>query len=129
MDKLHIAYNIQRQIFHKANGRKFFFDKDFLRLDENDDIDELARTHAEKVDKMQRRYSCLLDKYGIAFDYSHVNIAWNDNDTPIALEVHKCRREYLFNFTKCKEYFNNLNADNPKREEGIYILNRIGQLL
>ena len=45
------------------------------------------------------------------------------------LEVHKCRRDYLFNLSKCKEYFNKLNTDNEKMEEALIILNQIEQLL
>ncbi|MBB6697571.1 hypothetical protein [Clostridium algidicarnis] len=129
LDKLHIAYNVQRQNFHKSNGRNFYYDPDFLKLDENDDIDELAKEHFKKINRMQEEYSYLIDKYGLAFDHSYVNITWKDNDIPISLEVHKCKRDYLFNLNKCKKYFYNLNNNNERKEEALIILNRIEQLL
>lgn len=128
LDKLHIAYNIQRQNFHKSNGRKFYYDTEFLKLEGNDDIDKLSRLHFEKIDKMQKEYSYLINKYGIAFDHSHVNITWKGDGTPVSLEVHKCRRDYLFNLSKCKEYINSLDNGNTK-EEALVIINRIEQLL
>jgi hypothetical protein len=128
LDKLHMAYNIKRQNFHKSNGRKFYYDTEFLKLEEKDDIDELARLHSEKTDKMQKEYSYLIGKYGLAFDHSHVNITWKNADTPVSLEVHKCRRDYLFNLSKCKEYLNSLENSGTK-EEALVIINCIEQLL
>lgn len=128
LDKLHIAYNIQRQNFHKSNGRKFYYDNKFLKLEEKDNIDELAKLHSQKVDIMQKEYLYLMNKYGVAFDHSHVNITWKDNNIPVSLEVHKCRRDYLFNLSICKKYINSLDINNSK-VEALIIINRIEQLL
>ncbi len=51
LDKLHIAYNLQRQIYHKSCGMDYYYDPEFLKLDENDDIDALERMHSEKVEE------------------------------------------------------------------------------
>ena len=128
LDKLHIAFNIQRQDFHQSNGRKFYYDAEFLQLDENDDISELARMHYDKINKMQMEYSYLIDKYGLAFDHSHVNITWKNDNVPVSLEVHKCRRDYLFNMDKCKSYIDSIDNSEDK-EDALIITKRIEELL
>lgn len=128
LDKLHMAYNIQRQKVHKSNGRNFYYSPNFLKLAEEDNIEELAEEHFERVSRMQKEYSYLIDKYGLAFDHSQVNITWKDNDIPVSLEVHKCRRDYLFNLDKCKDYIHNL-MDSKEKEDTLIIINRIEELL
>ena len=128
LDKLHIAYNIKRQEFHKTNGSHYYYDPEFLNLDKNNNIEELSEEHFKKVNKIQKDYSYFIYKYGLAFDHSHVNITWKHNNIPVSLEVHKCRREYLFNLNKCKEYIDNISASSLKTEAKI-ILNRIEELL
>lgn len=128
LDKYHIAYNRQRQDFHQSNGRKFYYDTDFLKIDENEDIFELSRIHFEKVNKMQKEYSYLIDKYGLAFDHSPVNITWKNDNVPVSIEVHKCRRDYLFNLDQCKNYLKGLDHSKDK-EDALIIINRIEELL
>ncbi len=123
-----MAYNIQRQKFHRSNGRNFYYSPSFFKLYEEDNIDGLAKEHFKKVSKMQKEYSYLMDKYGLAFDHSQVNITWKDNDIPVSLEVHKCRRDYLFNLEKCKDYIHNLK-ESKEKEDALIIMNRIEELL
>lgn len=76
---------------------------------------------------MQRNFSYLLDKYGIAFDHSGVNITWREHDIPVSVEVHKCRRDYLFNFNKCEDFFRSLD-DDKMNKDALVIIDRIRQL-
>lgn len=128
LDKLHIAYNIKRQKYYQDNSKNYYFNSDFFTLSANDDIDRLAKEHNIKVTNMQHEYDNFVNKYGIAFDHSHVNITWNNN-IPISVEVHKCRRDYLFNFNNCFNYINSLPQDKELKKEALTILNRIEELL
>lgn len=126
IDVLHKAYNIYRQRAHKSKGESYEFDNTFL--DTKDElIEEYSKIHFGKVEKIQRDFSNNLEMYGITFDHSQVNIAWKD-DTPIALEVHKCQREYLFNYERCREYFLRSERNHEEKSKAIQILDRIEEL-
>jgi len=128
LDNCHKAYNIKRQRHHIKNKKDYYFDEIFFKIEKENTIDALAEEHFTKVNKIQKDCEYFIDEYGIAFDHSHVNIAWKKNGEPISLEVHKCRRDYLFNYRKCFKYIDSM--DNSKsREEGLRILKRIKQLI
>jgi hypothetical protein len=118
LDKLHIAHNVSRQKHHQDSGMAYYYDPEFLTLDENDDINALSKEHVDKIEVMQNKYMYLIDKYGIAFDHSSVNITWDVNGDPISLEVHKARRDYLFNYENCKYYFESLDDKDLRKQDG-----------
>ena len=128
LDKLHKAYNIKRQKYHQANEKTYYFEEDFFALSPNDNIDELAKEHNIKVTNMQHEYADFVNKYGIAFDHSHANITWNE-DIPVSLEVHKCRRDYLFNYDNCLRYIEGLPNDKEHKKDALAIIYRIAELL
>ena len=127
LDKYHIAFNISRQIAHQKDGLDYKFNADFLKLDSSESIEELANRHISMVEDMKRQYAGLLNEKGIAFDYSYVNITWR-NSLPVALEVHKCQRNYLFDFDRCYHYFSELEKDQDKRKIAFALLDRISEL-
>lgn len=129
LDKFHIACNIQKQLIHQHEGKKYYFSSDFLSLDNSYNINKLANEHYDRITSMQSKYEHLLSKYGIAFDHSSVNIVWGNDKTPISLEIHKCRRDYLFSYDICYKYFNRLNLNNSIKNNGLRILKRIKVLL
>ena len=128
LEKYHIAYNIWRQKDNQQKRLDYKYNPDFLKINSNEDIETLAKRHIQMVDIMKNElYSNLLLEKGIAFDYSYVNITWRNN-LPVALEVHKCQRDYLFNYDKCLEYFKEKHPDTEQRENGLRILERINEL-
>ncbi|MBI9011396.1 MAG: hypothetical protein JEZ08_04140 [Clostridiales bacterium] len=126
LDELHKAYNISRQRVHQNSGECYNYSSSFLDVDK-DNVERLAEEHFQKVNHMQIKYADNLKTYGITFDHSQVNITWR-KDIPIALEVHKCQRDYLFDYKRCFEYFNGLSITDDRRNKGLDLLNRIQEL-
>jgi len=126
VDPLHKAYNVSRQRVHQKKGLSYTYDKDFLSV-ENEKIEGLTKLPFEKVEQLKIDYKSNLNDYGLTFDHSQVNITWCDNQ-PIALELHKCPSDYLFDYNTCKKYFNSLNETNTIKEKGIEILRRMAEL-
>jgi len=127
LEKYHIAYNIWRQQDNRQKGLDYKYNPDFLKINSNEDIETLAKRHIQMVDVMKDEYGDLLLEKGIAFDYSYVNITWRNN-LPVALEVHKCQRDYLFNYDKCMEYFKEKYPNTEQKENGIKILERMNAI-
>jgi len=127
LDKFHTAFNIVRQRHHQNEGLDYQYDRDFLSVDPSEDIEILASRHMQMVDEMKKSYENLLPEKGIAFDYSYVNIAWR-NQQPVALEVHKSQRGYLFCPEICYHYFDKVHQNQDEKEIAMKILKRIEQL-
>lgn len=49
-------------------------------------------------------------------------------EVPIAIEMHKCLRKYLFNYEKAVSYFSNLHQNKEESKEALIILSRIKDL-
>ena len=123
LDPLHKAYNVFRQGVHKKEGLDYKYDPQFLAVD---NVMTLVEEHRVKVDDIQEQFKRNLEIKGITFDHSHVNITWR-NDEPVFLEVHKGRKDYLFDYDRCFRYVETL--ENDRRELGLLLLNRIKVLL
>lgn len=124
LDPRHKAYNISRQQVHKNEGLDYDYSDKFLDTPK-DDVERLMKEHYEMVLNMQKKHAHNLTTYGITFDHSHVNITWKDH-LPVALEVHKCQRSYLFDRVTCREYITNKMVIN--RDKALYLIDRIDEL-
>jgi hypothetical protein len=128
LDDCHKAYNILHQEQNSAEGRNYSYDKRFFSLSQEADLQQKARQHLEFVKTVQQTYSNSLSRYGIAFDHAAVNMTQR-NGLPIAIEMHKCLRPYLFNYERCRRYF---TVEHPCADESstaLLLLGRIGELL
>lgn len=50
-------------------------------------------------------------------------------EVPIALEMHKCLRAYLFDYEKALSYFSNCHTNKEESKDALIILARIKELL
>lgn len=124
LDPLHQAYNVYRQKVHQKEGLDYQYNPDFLKAV---DMDEHVKRHNQLVLEMQKKHENNLKTYGITFDHSHVNITWR-NQEPVALELHKCQRSYLFDYDQCLRYFTQMTDDDSNKTMGLTILKRIKTL-
>jgi len=125
LDEGHKAYNRIHQQEHKNKGDDYRFKHDFFNI--SSDEAELADKHKKFCEKVLEKYSDSLSKYGIAFDIASVNLTQNDG-MPIAVEMHKCRRPYLFNYRRCVDYFKHEHQDKNEVDEAMNILHRIYEI-
>ncbi len=127
LDELHKAYNILHQKEHIGKGQDYFYSKDFFDTAESENLNEKAQKHIEGIKKVQLQFADSINKYGIAFDYAFVNMTWRD-EVPVALEMHKCLRKYLFNYEKAGYYFSNCHQNIEESKDALIILARIKEL-
>lgn len=110
---------------HQEEGHDYRYDPSYLDTS-LDELEMLCQQHKEKVDAMQEANKNNLNDFGITFDHSYVNITWRKQDF-VALEVHKGRKDYLFNYEKCLDYFE--HAPEAIRKQGRTYLKAIRNLL
>ncbi len=125
LDEGHKAYNKLHQKEKKNSGFDYFYDLSFLRTDS--EPKKLSDGHINFCAKVRADYSGSLEKYGIAFDYATVNLT-KSNGTPVAIEMHKCLRPYLFDFNRCKLYFENEHKNREEASQALLILERINEI-
>ena len=53
-------------------------------------------------------------------------MTWHNNHA-VFLEVHKGRKDYLFDYKRCLDYIKTMEMDS--KEKGLLLLNRISELL
>lgn len=122
LDSRHKAYNIFRQQVHQKEGLQYDYSDRFL--DTPSDAKKLIEEHHKMVLDMQKQHAHNLSTYGITFDHSHVNITWRENQ-PVALEVHKCQRAYLFDRKKCRAYIVQMTIN---KDKALDLIDRIDAL-
>ncbi|MDD4125644.1 MAG: hypothetical protein PHW77_07985 [Eubacteriales bacterium] len=125
LDEGHKAYNVLHQQMHIQKGDSYEYNRSFFDISGN--IYDLFEKHKMFCEKTKAEYADSLVKYGIAFDIAAVNLALV-NGMPAAVEMHKCRRPYLFDYKRCCEYFINEHKNACEVEEALCILTRIKEL-
>jgi len=125
LDAGHKAYNILHQQMHINKGDNYEFKSSYFDVSES--IEELSEKHKIFCEKTKAEYADSIIKYGIAFDLATVNLT-QINGIPIAVEMHKCRRPYLFNYNRCFEYFSNEHRNAQETKDALCILLRMKEL-
>ena len=125
LDDGHKAYNILHHQMHKSQGKSYAYNQSFFEVGAN--INELSDKHIQFCETVRAEYADSLVKYGIAFDHTTVNMA-QVNGIPVAIEIHKCHRTYLFDYNRCCEYFANEHKNTVEVAEAFNILKRINEL-
>ncbi len=128
LDELHKAYNILHQKEHIRKGQDYFYCNHFFDIEESEPLNDKAQKHIDKIKEVQLQFANSINKYGIAFDHAFVNMTWRA-EVPIALEMHKCLRKYLFDYEKALFYFGNYHINKEEVKDALIILARIKELL
>jgi hypothetical protein len=128
LDELHKAYNIIHQKENIIKGKDYYYNEDFFNTDESEILNNKAQEHIKKVKEIQLQFADSINKYGIAFDHAFVNMTWR-GEIPVAIEMHKCLRKYLFDYEMATYYFNNFHENKEESRDAFIILSRIKETI
>ena len=127
LDPLHMAFNMARQQHYRAQGLDFRLNAHLLSV-EAQQVEVLATEHWRRCAQIHQQSGECLKAYGIEFDNCAVNISWTPQGTPIFLEVHKARRDYLLDRSRLRRYLEQEREKSAEQMRALTLLNRLDEV-